>query len=93
MLDLERLVAAIGALDVVGRAQVDVEELAYSTDGVGPGTLFFCVPGARVDGHDFAGEAVAKGAVALVTMFSIVLYTVIAAVERRVLDRFADIRA
>jgi len=66
MLDLERLVAAMGAVDVVGRASVGVQELAYSTDGVGPGTLFFCVPGARADGHDFAGEAVAKGAVALV---------------------------
>ena len=66
MLDLERLVAAMGAVDVVGRAPVDVQELAYSSDGVGPGTLFFCVPGARADGHDFAGEAVASGAVALV---------------------------
>jgi UDP-N-acetylmuramoyl-L-alanyl-D-glutamate--2,6-diaminopimelate ligase len=66
MLDLERLVAAMGAVDVVGRTPVGVQELAYSTDGVGPGTLFFCVPGARADGHDFAGEAVAKGAVALV---------------------------
>jgi UDP-N-acetylmuramoyl-L-alanyl-D-glutamate--2,6-diaminopimelate ligase len=66
MLDLERLVAAMGAVDVVGRAPVDVEELAYSTGGVGPGALFFCVRGARADGHDFAGEAVANGAVALV---------------------------
>ena len=42
MLDLERLVAAMGAVDVVGRAPVDVQELAYSTDGVsrrGPVTL------------------------------------------------------
>jgi UDP-N-acetylmuramoyl-L-alanyl-D-glutamate--2,6-diaminopimelate ligase len=66
MLDLERLVAAMGAVDVVGRAQVDVQELAYSTAGVVPGTVFFCVPGARADGHEFASEAVAKGAVALV---------------------------
>jgi UDP-N-acetylmuramoyl-L-alanyl-D-glutamate--2,6-diaminopimelate ligase len=66
MLDLERLVAAMGAVDVVGRAPVDVQELAYSTAGVGPGTLFFCVPGAHADGHDFAGEAVTKGAAALV---------------------------
>src|SRR5690242_577496 len=66
MLDLERLVAAMGAVDVVGRAQVDVEELAYSTGGVGPGTLFFCVRGAQADGHDFADEAIAKGAVAVV---------------------------
>src|SRR3954467_11090594 len=31
-----------------------------------PGTLFFCVPGFPRDGHDFAPDAVARGAVALV---------------------------
>ena len=66
MPDLERLVAAMGAVDVVGRAAVEIEELAYSSDAVVPGTLFFCVPGARTDGHDFAAEAVGRGAVALV---------------------------
>jgi UDP-N-acetylmuramoyl-L-alanyl-D-glutamate--2,6-diaminopimelate ligase len=33
---------------------------------VQPGTLFFCVPGFTRDGHDFAPDAVARGAVALV---------------------------
>jgi UDP-N-acetylmuramoyl-L-alanyl-D-glutamate--2,6-diaminopimelate ligase len=33
---------------------------------VGPGSLFFCVPGSRTDGHDFASRAVENGAVALV---------------------------
>ena len=31
-----------------------------------PGTLFFCVPGFTRDGHDFAPDAIARGAVALV---------------------------
>ena len=31
-----------------------------------PGALFFAVPGERADGHDFAAEAVERGAVALV---------------------------
>ena len=31
-----------------------------------PGTLFFCVPGFTRDGHDFAPDAVARGAAALV---------------------------
>jgi UDP-N-acetylmuramoyl-L-alanyl-D-glutamate--2,6-diaminopimelate ligase len=31
-----------------------------------PGALFFAVPGERADGHDFAPEAVERGAVALV---------------------------
>jgi UDP-N-acetylmuramoyl-L-alanyl-D-glutamate--2,6-diaminopimelate ligase len=66
MMDLERLAAAVGAVDVVGRAPVDVHELAYDARAVQPGAVFFCVPGAHADGHDFAGDAVAAGAVALV---------------------------
>jgi UDP-N-acetylmuramoyl-L-alanyl-D-glutamate--2,6-diaminopimelate ligase len=46
--------------------EVEVSGLAYSSQSVAPGTLFFCVPGFRADGHDFAPDAVARGAVALV---------------------------
>ncbi len=40
--------------------------LAYDNRLVTPGTLFFCVPGFTRDGHDFADDAIARGAVALV---------------------------
>ena len=66
MMDLERLVAAMGAADVAADAPVEVAELAYATDDLAPGCLFFCVRGARADGHDFAAAAVERGAVALV---------------------------
>ena len=66
MMDLERLVAAVGAVDVVGGTPVEVLDLAYDTRAVVPGAVFFCVPGARADGHDFAPEALERGAVALV---------------------------
>jgi UDP-N-acetylmuramoyl-L-alanyl-D-glutamate--2,6-diaminopimelate ligase len=66
MMDLERLVAALGADEVVGAAPVEVRDLAYDTRAVAAGSLFFCVRGAKVDGHEFAAEAVANGAVALV---------------------------
>jgi UDP-N-acetylmuramoyl-L-alanyl-D-glutamate--2,6-diaminopimelate ligase len=46
--------------------EVEVSGLAYSSQSVVPGTLFFCVPGFTADGHDFAPDAVARGAVALV---------------------------
>jgi UDP-N-acetylmuramoyl-L-alanyl-D-glutamate--2,6-diaminopimelate ligase len=65
-MDLERLVTALGPLEVRGGAPTDVTDLAYDTRAVGPGALFFCVPGVRADGHDFAPEAVERGAVALV---------------------------
>jgi len=49
-----------------GVPPVDITGLAYSSAVVRPGALFFCVPGFRADGHDFAPDAVARGAVALV---------------------------
>jgi UDP-N-acetylmuramoyl-L-alanyl-D-glutamate--2,6-diaminopimelate ligase len=64
--DLERVISALAPTDVVGRAPAEVRDLAYDARAVEPGTLFFCVPGARFDGHDFAAEALAAGAVALV---------------------------
>ena len=47
-------------------AAVEIADLAYDTRQVRPGTLFFCVPGFTRDGHEFAPQAVADGAVALV---------------------------
>jgi UDP-N-acetylmuramoyl-L-alanyl-D-glutamate--2,6-diaminopimelate ligase len=71
MMALERLAAAVGAVDVANRGAadlggVDVTDLAYDARAVDPGSVFFCVPGARVDGHEFAADAVGAGAVALV---------------------------
>src|ERR671929_87054 len=43
-----------------------VSSLAYDNRLVTPGTLFFCVPGFKADGHDFAPDAVKRGAAALV---------------------------
>ncbi|MEO6866674.1 MAG: UDP-N-acetylmuramoyl-L-alanyl-D-glutamate--2,6-diaminopimelate ligase [Gaiellales bacterium] len=52
---------------IIGDADgVEPTSLAMDTRRVEPGSLFFCVPGASSDGHDFAAEAVAAGAVALV---------------------------
>jgi UDP-N-acetylmuramoyl-L-alanyl-D-glutamate--2,6-diaminopimelate ligase len=65
-MDLERLSAALAPIDVVGGAPTEVRDLAYDARAVGPGALFFCVPGERADGHDFAADAVERGAVALV---------------------------
>ncbi len=47
-------------------ADVEISSLAYDNRLVGEGTLFFCVPGYTRDGHDFAPDAVARGAAALV---------------------------
>src|SRR3954463_7121303 len=65
-MQLERVIAALAPADVLRRAPVEIRDLAYDARAAGQGSLFFCVPGRRADGHDFAAEAVANGAVALV---------------------------
>jgi UDP-N-acetylmuramoyl-L-alanyl-D-glutamate--2,6-diaminopimelate ligase len=65
-MDLERLVSALEPVEVLGRPAVEVLDLAYDARAVTPGALFFAVPGERADGHDFAVEAVERGAVAAV---------------------------
>ena len=52
--------------EVVGRADTTIHDLAYDARAADSGSLFFCVPGERADGHDFAAEAIRNGAVALV---------------------------
>jgi UDP-N-acetylmuramoyl-L-alanyl-D-glutamate--2,6-diaminopimelate ligase len=66
MMELERVIAALAPVDVLGRAPVELGDLAYDTRAVVPGSLFFCVPGSHADGHELAPEAIERGAVALV---------------------------
>src|SRR5689334_1444847 len=63
---LDELVAEVSGARVVGDAAVEIVELAYDSRKVEPGTLFFCVVGEKVDGHEFGARAVEEGAAALV---------------------------
>jgi UDP-N-acetylmuramoyl-L-alanyl-D-glutamate--2,6-diaminopimelate ligase len=49
-----------------GAPDAEVRALAYDSRHVEPGALFFSVPGLEADGHDFADDAVRRGAAALV---------------------------
>jgi UDP-N-acetylmuramoyl-L-alanyl-D-glutamate--2,6-diaminopimelate ligase len=64
--DVARIAESLSPSQIVGDAQVEIEDLAYDTRAVVPGTLFFCIPGSRFDGHDLAERAIEAGAVALV---------------------------
>ncbi len=49
-----------------GRAALAPTGAAVDSRAVKGGDIFFCLPGERVDGHDYAAAAVAAGAVAVV---------------------------
>ncbi|HET7443757.1 MAG TPA: UDP-N-acetylmuramoyl-L-alanyl-D-glutamate--2,6-diaminopimelate ligase [Solirubrobacterales bacterium] len=64
---LDQLVAGVPGVDrVVGDGGVEIAKLVYDSRKAGPGSLFFCVVGAKRDGHDFALDVVEAGAAALV---------------------------
>jgi len=63
---LDQLLGGVEVLDVRGDpASTDLTAITHDSRAVVPGSLFCCVPGARFDGHEFAGQAVDAGAVAL----------------------------
>lgn len=47
-------------------AGTEISDLVYSSRDATPGSLFFCVRGFTADGHDFAPDAVSRGAAAIV---------------------------
>jgi UDP-N-acetylmuramoyl-tripeptide--D-alanyl-D-alanine ligase len=61
--DILAATAAVG--DVGDRGNPVIEAVRIDSRAVTPGCLFVCVPGARLDGHHFAAEAVGKGAAAV----------------------------
>ena len=66
-MELEELLrAARVAAELRGEGSVEIRDLAYDSRRAGRATLFFCFPGERTDGHDFAAAAVEAGASALV---------------------------
>jgi UDP-N-acetylmuramoyl-L-alanyl-D-glutamate--2,6-diaminopimelate ligase len=62
----ELLRASAVPAELRGDPAVQISDLAYDSRRAGPGTLLFCFPGERSDGHDFAAAAVEAGATALV---------------------------
>ncbi|CAH1213825.1 UDP-N-acetylmuramoyl-L-alanyl-D-glutamate--2, 6-diaminopimelate ligase [Paenibacillus plantiphilus] len=67
MMQLEQLASLLLTSRIIGDKKVAVNGIQFNSRNVVPGDLFLCLPGHKVDGHDFAARAVEQGAVALVT--------------------------
>jgi UDP-N-acetylmuramoyl-L-alanyl-D-glutamate--2,6-diaminopimelate ligase len=63
---LSRLLREVEILDRSGPLDGEIAGLAYDSRAVGPGFLFFALPGQHADGRRFVPAAVAAGAAAVV---------------------------
>ncbi len=64
-LRLDQLLDGVAVRAVHGDPSVEVTAVTFDARAVSPGALHCCLPGDRVDGHRFAGEAVTAGATSL----------------------------
>ena len=65
-MELAALLVGLEIKEIVGEVRVRIGSLCFDSREAGRGALFFCLTGGKKDGHDYAFEAVSKGAVALI---------------------------
>lgn len=58
---------------ILGNPEEEVSGIAYRSDAVKPGDVFFCIVGMKVDGHSFAQDAIDRGAKVLVVQRKVYL--------------------
>ena len=59
---LKTLLRGLQGIRVKGDPSTEISDLAYDSRKVIPGALFFALPGEHVDGLEFVGEALQRGA-------------------------------
>ena len=64
---LKQLIENINIKRLTGRTGVEISRINYDSRKIGPGDLFVAMKGYAQDGHDFIGDAVSKGAAAVLS--------------------------
>ena len=70
MKTLEELALLIQGTRIVGNENTQINSIEHDSRKVTAGSLFVCMEGAHVDGHNFINQAKEKGAVAILTTHS-----------------------
>jgi UDP-N-acetylmuramoyl-L-alanyl-D-glutamate--2,6-diaminopimelate ligase len=94
---LDRLVAALSPHRVWGNTNLEINNIAYDSRAVRPGTLFMAVPrvggGAKSGGYQYLGEAIERGAAAVVVQVDEELGDVTTIQVENVRQSLADVSA
>lgn len=65
--------ARVSPLSTEGDLDVEITGIQQDSRLVAPGDLFVCVKGLKSDGHQFAIQAIEKGAVAIISLMEVSL--------------------
>jgi len=64
-MNLQKLVSNLKEKQIIGNPQIEITQVTTCSKEVVPGSLFICIKGFKVDGHDYINEAIQKGAKAV----------------------------
>jgi len=64
---LKQLIEDINIKCLVGQTDVEISHINYDSRKISPGDLFVAMKGYALDGHDFIGDAVSRGAAAVLS--------------------------
>jgi len=64
-MNLQRLISNLSEKQIIGSPDIEITQITTHSQKVLPGTLFICIEGFRVDGHNYINEAIQKGAKAV----------------------------
>ena len=64
---LKQLIDGMKIVDFQGDPDLEITNIAYDSRAIGPGALFVALKGHAQDGHHFIGDAISKGALAVVS--------------------------
>jgi UDP-N-acetylmuramoyl-L-alanyl-D-glutamate--2,6-diaminopimelate ligase len=62
---LKDIVEGAGVVNISGNPDLAIESIEFDSTKCKPGSLFIAVKGTRADGHDYIGQAIENGAVAV----------------------------
>jgi UDP-N-acetylmuramoyl-L-alanyl-D-glutamate--2,6-diaminopimelate ligase len=65
-MNLKNLLEKTDFVEIRGNDDIDITGLSFDSRNVSGNTLFFAITGAKVDGHEFIGQAIENGAKAVV---------------------------
>ncbi|GLC87692.1 UDP-N-acetylmuramoyl-L-alanyl-D-glutamate--2,6-diaminopimelate ligase [Lysinibacillus piscis] len=83
----EELLSALPLKKIIGVLPNQISDIVIDSRGVQPNSLFVCIKGYTVDGHDYAQKAVDAGATVVVTERELPLNTAVAQVIVKDTDR------
>ena len=83
----EEILSALPQKQILGQLPDNIKDITIDSRSVELGTLFICIKGYTVDGHDFAQKAVEAGATVIVTERELALHGNVAQVIVENTDR------